>query len=96
MTRSILAISHHLLIFGLYGVLFAELVVVRRGMDQAAVAKVARIDLWYGVLARFLIVVVGPAARSMRGMRWPLIRAAQWIVAGRRSWVFASDRPRVG
>ena len=52
-----LAISHHILVFGLFGVLFAELVLVRRGLDQAAVAAVAAIDLWYGVLAGLIIAV---------------------------------------
>ena len=52
-----LAIGHHLLIFGLFGVLFAELIAVRKGMDSAAVARIASVDLWYGVLAGLIIVV---------------------------------------
>jgi len=52
-----LAIAHHLLVFALFGVLFAELILVRRGMDQAALAQVAAIDLWYGVLAGGIIIV---------------------------------------
>jgi len=52
-----LAISHHLLIFALFGVLFAEVVLPRPGMDQAAVMRVAAIDLWYGLLAALIIVV---------------------------------------
>ena len=51
------AIGHHLLIFGLFGVLFAELIAVRKGMDSAAVARIASVDLWYGVLAGLIIVV---------------------------------------
>jgi putative membrane protein len=53
----LLAIGHHLLVFGLFGILFAELVLVRRGMDRAAVARVGTIDIWYGVLAGLIIVV---------------------------------------
>ena len=53
-----LAIGHHLLIFVLFGVLPAELVLVRPGLDQSTVMRTARVDLWYGVVAR-LIVVVG-------------------------------------
>jgi putative membrane protein len=53
-----LAIAHHLLIFCLFGVLVAELVLVRRGMAADEVARVAGIDLSYGVLAG-LIVVAG-------------------------------------
>lgn len=53
----VLAIAHHLLVFALFGILFAELVLVRRGMDQQAVARVGAIDLWYGVLAGLIIIV---------------------------------------
>jgi len=53
----VLAIGHHLLIFALFGVLFAELMVVRRGMDSAAVARIAAVDLWYGVLAGLILIV---------------------------------------
>ena len=42
-----LAICHHLLVLALFGVLFAELIAVRRGMDIATVARVAAVDLWY-------------------------------------------------
>jgi putative membrane protein len=53
----LLAMAHHLLIFALFGILFAELVLVRRGMDAQAVARVGAIDIWYGVLAGLIIVV---------------------------------------
>src|SRR5579859_352648 len=52
-----LAVGHHLLIFALFGVLCAELVAVRRGMDASAVARIAAVDLWYGVLARLILIV---------------------------------------
>jgi len=63
------AIGHHLLVFGIFGVLCAELIAVRRGMDQAAVARVAGLDLWYGILAG-LILVVGFARASMAAKGW--------------------------
>lgn len=53
----ILAIGHHLLVFALFGVLFAELMIVRRGMDGAAVVRIAAVDLWYGILAGLIIIV---------------------------------------
>jgi putative membrane protein len=53
----ILAIGHHLLVFSLLGVLAAELVLVRPGMDRGAVSRVAAIDLSYGVLAGLIIAV---------------------------------------
>lgn len=51
------AIGHHLLVFALFGVLFAELIAVRRGMDPAAVARIAAVDLWYGILAALILIV---------------------------------------
>ena len=52
-----LAILHHFFVFALFGVLFAELVVVRRGMDDTAAARVVAIDAWYGVLAALILIV---------------------------------------
>jgi putative membrane protein len=51
------AIGHHLLIFALFGVLCAELIAVRRGIDAATVARIAAVDLWYGVLAGLILIV---------------------------------------
>jgi putative membrane protein len=52
-----LAIGHHMLVFALFGILAAELVLVRRGVDLATLGRVGKIDLWYGVLAALIIVV---------------------------------------
>ena len=52
-----LAILHHFFIFALFGVLSAELVIVRRGIDAAVVARVVPIDACYGVLAALIIIV---------------------------------------
>lgn len=53
----VLAVAHHVLIFGLFGVLFAEFILVRPGLDQATVRRVAATDLWYGILAGLIIVI---------------------------------------
>jgi putative membrane protein len=53
----ILAVAHHILIFGLFGVLFAEFILVRPGLDQAMVRRVAATDLWYGILAGLIIAI---------------------------------------
>jgi putative membrane protein len=53
----ILAILHHVFIFALFGVLVSEFMVVRRGMDAAAAARVVAIDAWYGALAGLILVV---------------------------------------
>jgi putative membrane protein len=53
----VLAILHHLFVFALFAVLFAEFVSVRRGMDATAVTRVQVIDAWYGVLAALILIV---------------------------------------
>ncbi|HLH11928.1 MAG TPA: DUF2214 family protein [Methylovirgula sp.] len=52
-----LAIAHHLLVFSIFGILFAEFILVRRGMDWQAVKRLGLIDIWYGVLAGLIIAV---------------------------------------
>jgi putative membrane protein len=53
----VLAILHHLFVFSLFAVLFAELVSVRPGMDATAVTRIQMIDNWYGVLAALILIV---------------------------------------
>jgi putative membrane protein len=53
----VLAILHHLFVFSLFGVLFAEFVSVRRGMDAAVARRVQVVDNWYGVLAALILIV---------------------------------------
>ncbi|MEP6829802.1 MAG: DUF2214 family protein [Rhizomicrobium sp.] len=65
----ILAVVHHILIFGIFGVLFAEFILVRPGMDQAMVNRVAATDLWYGIMAG-LIVVIGFARAIFAAKGW--------------------------
>ena len=65
----VLAIAHHILVFSLFGVLFGELVLVRKGVDLATVTRVGRIDLMYGVLAG-LIIVVGFARAIFAAKGW--------------------------
>jgi putative membrane protein len=65
----ILAILHHFFVFALFGVLFAEFIVVRRGMDAATVARVVPIDAWYGVLAA-LILIVGFSRVAFAAKGW--------------------------
>jgi putative membrane protein len=52
-----LAIGHHLLIFILFGVLVAELVLVRAALDRPSIDRIARIDLWYGIVAGVIVVL---------------------------------------
>jgi putative membrane protein len=64
-----LAIGHHLLIFGLFAVLVAELALVRKGMDERAVRLNATVDLFAGVFA-VLILLVGFARATMAAKGW--------------------------
>jgi len=49
-----LAIAHHLLIFAIFGLTCAEFWAVRPCVTNAAVARIASIDLWYGIFAAAL------------------------------------------
>jgi putative membrane protein len=64
-----LAILHHLFVFALFGVLFAEFLIVRRGMDGAATGRLVRIDACYGALAG-LIVIVGFSRAIFAAKGW--------------------------
>ncbi|HEY4944288.1 MAG TPA: DUF2214 family protein [Rhizomicrobium sp.] len=64
-----LAIAHHLLIFALAAVLAFEIGVIRAGMTARDVTRVARVDLWYGILAG-LIVAVGFARAIYAAKGW--------------------------
>jgi putative membrane protein len=46
-----LAVAHHLLIFAIFGILFAEFWAIRPGMSGATVARISSMDLGYGILA---------------------------------------------
>ena len=53
----VLAIVHHLLVFGIFGIVFAEFMVVRPGMSTATIARIGSIDLWYGVFAGAVVII---------------------------------------
>ncbi len=53
----LLAALHHLLVFGLAAMLVAEAVLLRGPLDNAGIARLARIDGGYGACAGLLLVV---------------------------------------
>ncbi|HEX3602760.1 MAG TPA: DUF2214 family protein, partial [Steroidobacteraceae bacterium] len=53
----LLAIGHHLLIFGIFGIICAEFWAVRPGLSGSMVSRIASIDLWYGILAAAVLVI---------------------------------------
>jgi putative membrane protein len=77
------AIAHHLLVFALFGVLAAELIAVRPGIDAAGVARIAGVDLWYGILAG-LILVVGFSRATLAAKGWAYYQhnAFFWVKIG--------------
>jgi putative membrane protein len=62
-----LAILHHLLVFSIFAVIAAELVLVRPGLGAGGISRLADLDRAYGLLA-LLIIVVG-AARVIWGAK---------------------------
>ena len=64
----VLAVAHHVLIFGVFGVLFAEFLLVRPGLDRATARRIAAIDLWYCVTAGLIIGVGFSRAISAAAM----------------------------
>jgi putative membrane protein len=52
-----LAIAHHLLVFSLFGIVFTEFFALRPGLSSDAVARLARVDLMYGILAGLIILI---------------------------------------
>ena len=52
-----LAVGHHLLIFAIFGIICAEVWAVRPGIGNTAAARIASLDLWYGILAAAILVV---------------------------------------
>lgn len=57
MLDTVLAALHHLLIFALFGVLVAEIILARDGMRLTAMRALIRIDAVYGGLAVLTIIV---------------------------------------
>lgn len=53
----LLAAAHHLLVFGLVAMLVAEAVLLRGPLDNAMIARLARIDAGYGACAGLLLAV---------------------------------------
>ena len=53
----ILAIAHHLLVFALAGVLAFEIGAVGPKLTRDSIPRIAKVDLWYGILAGAIIVV---------------------------------------
>lgn len=79
MTDFVLAVLHHVLVFGLFGMFVAELVLVRRGLGGDMLARLARLDRGYG-MAAVAVIVVG-VCRVLFGLKgW------EYYVASHAFW----------
>ena len=52
-----LAIAHHLLVFGLAAVIAFEIATIRVEATAGDIARIARADMWYGILAAAILIV---------------------------------------
>jgi putative membrane protein len=52
-----LAIAHHILVFGLVGIIMGEALLLRSGLGPGQVERIARLDRGYGITAGLVIVV---------------------------------------
>ena len=68
-TDLILAILHHILVFGLAGVLAAEVALMRPGLTLAGLKRLAIVDAHYGAMAVAILVVGG--LRVAYGIKGP-------------------------
>jgi putative membrane protein len=63
------AAAHHVLAFGIFGVLFAEFFALRATLDAAQIRRIAALDIAYGVLA-LLLVIVGFCRANFAAKGW--------------------------
>jgi putative membrane protein len=69
-TRDLLfAIAHHLLVFTFTAILAYEVALIRSSIKQSDILQVARVDLFYGLLAG-AIVVVGFSRAVLAAKGW--------------------------
>ena len=52
----VLAIAHHIFVFVLFGIVFAEFFALRPGLGRDTVARLARLDLFYGIDAGLVLI----------------------------------------
>ncbi len=78
-TDLVLAIFHHLLAFSLAGIIAAEFVLIRNEPSPATIARLARIDRHYGLVALLVLVVgVGRVVYGLKGWEFYAHNWAFW------------------
>lgn len=75
----LLAVLHHVLAFGLAGVLAAELVLLRPGLAGRELRLMARIDQIFGALALAIVVIgIGRIFLGLKGWEFYVYNWAFW------------------
>jgi putative membrane protein len=82
----LLACLHHLLIFGIFGIIVCEFVMLKPGIDVTAVKRIARIDLFYGITA-MLIIIVGFSRAVFAAKGWHYYSHNTWFWAKMATFV---------
>jgi putative membrane protein len=52
-----LAVAHHLLIFAIFGLLLLEFLTLRAVLSKEAVLRIAKADLWFGIIAALILII---------------------------------------
>jgi putative membrane protein len=78
-TDLLLAIFHHLLVFSLAGIIGAEFVLVRSDPTPTTIARLARIDRHYGLIAGLIILVgIGRVIFGLKGWEFYVYNWVFW------------------
>ena len=78
-TDLLLAILHHGLAFGLVGLLWMEMALVRPGLRRADLPALARVDAAYGAGAGLLVLVgIGRLLFGLKGWEYYVTNDAFW------------------
>lgn len=79
----VLASGHHLAVFVLFGILFAQASILRPAIDAAAMRRVVALDMAYGLTAA-LVLAFGFARATLAAKGWDYYaaNAAFWAKIG--------------
>jgi putative membrane protein len=69
MSDLIWAVAHHVLAFGIFGLLFAAFIALNGTLNEGAIRRIAALDLCYGILAG-LIVIIGLGRANFAAKGW--------------------------
>lgn len=80
MTDLALAIAHHILVFSLAGLLATEYALVRTDITRSGLARLARVDSFYGAVSMAVILVgIGRVVFGVRGWEYYVYYPVFWF-----------------